>query len=211
MNPRRGAFYLILVLFCGLVGCQSKYIIEERVLPRRNPTTHEFNYPIGKVKEAIEKVRGSKWHDDQKLHERPVLAWKGTENPFATKIFDDPKNENDAFLCGVGLGESVGKSNVYLKDGQQLTYYADFQIHLTSISPDQTRVEIKTFDSHVLAGTEWHPFAVAGIYLVVEPTSVEEYEILLDIGKQLDVLDMPTLIFPDSKSATKKVKEPRRR
>jgi hypothetical protein len=109
------------------------------------------------------------------------------------------------------MGNAVGKSVVYFKDGTPLTYYADFQIHLTPINADHTRVDIITRDSHVRAGTEWHPVAQAGIFVDVAPTSVEEYQILLDIGKQLGVKSMPMLITPDPKAPIRKLKASRRR
>lgn len=196
-------------LILTVPGCEgSKNTIEKRTIPQNNPTTYEFDASIENVKNAIQEVRGSNWEDVQKPYEGAEIAWKTNGNPFAVKIFSNPKNENDAFLFG--MGAAVGKSPVYMKDGEDLTYYADFQIHITAVTPSRTRVEIFTYDSHVQAGTEWHPYAQAGIFLEVEPTSIEEYQILLDIGNRLGATDMPKLIMPDSGSPTQKVKETRR-
>ncbi len=160
-----------------LSGCGSdKVTIQERPLPQRNPTNYEFNAPIPEVKSAINDARGEKSLDSQNPHEGGQLTWKSDHNPFAKGVFSKSENENDAYLHG--MGSSVGKSKVYLKDGKELPFYADFQIHLIPIGTSKTRVEIITHDSYVEAGTEWHPFARAGIFAVVESTSIEEYQIL---------------------------------
>ena len=202
------------VILVGLIltftGCGGyKNTIEKRTMTQRNPTVYEFEGSLEEVKNAIREARGISWQNSQKPHEGGELIWKNSSNPFAGKIFENPKNENDAILCG--MGAAVGKSAMYMKDGEGLLYYADFQIHLAAITALRTKIEISTFDSHVLAGTEWHPFAQAGIYLEVKPTSIEEYQILLDIGKQLGATNMPKLILPDSGAPLEKVTEKRRR
>ena len=142
-------FGLVLIF----TGCRNDgNVIEERVMLQNPPTLYEFDATLEEVQRAINNARGSKWQDKQKLHEKTDLVWINDENPFAKKIFEDVKNKNDAFLCGVGLGESVGKSKVYSKNGEELAYYADFQIHLTTIKPSRVRVEINTFDNFPLLG-----------------------------------------------------------
>jgi hypothetical protein len=200
------------LLFFGvclvLTGCGAgKITIQERPLPRRNPTAYEFDAPIDAVKTAINGARGENWRDAQKIHEGGFLAWRNDNSPFTKDVFTKPGNESDAYLYG--LGAAVGKSQVYLKDGEELRCYADFHIHLTSITGSRTRVEILTYDARVHAGTEWHPFARAGIWVGVDPTSIEEYQILLDLGKQLGVQDMPKLITPDPDSRPRKIKRAR--
>ena len=200
---------MIGLFLCTFICGAEDDRIEEKTLSTNNPTTYEFNASLDNVKAAIKKARGDDWRDAQDAHNGAELIWQSDKNPLARKIFDDPKNLNDAYLCG--MGDAVGKSSVYFKNKLPLTYYADFQIHLTSTSALKTRVEIFTFDSHVLAGTELLPFARAGIFLVVEPTTIEEYQILLDIGKQISQSNMPKLMLPDSGIAGKEVTKPRRR
>jgi len=101
---------------------------------------------------------------------------------------------------------------LYVKDGEAKTYYADFKIVLTPTNdPPRTRVAIVAQNCRVIAGTEWHPFARAGVFVDVDPTSIEEYQILLDIGRELGVQDMPKLITPDAQSQTRKIRRPRSR
>ncbi len=201
-----------LVVSLALTGCGSdKTTIQEAPLPQRNPTTYEFNAPMDAVKNAINEARGEKWQDAQGPNQGGQLAWKGDGNPFAKGTFANAQNASDAYLCGVGLGYAVGTSRVYSKDGKGLTYYADFQIHLVPVNASKTRVDILTHDSFIEAGTEWHPFARAGIFVNVPATTIEEYQILLDVGKQLGDRNMPKLITPDPGSQTRKLRATRRR
>lgn len=206
---KSGKLVLALGLVVIVVGCEGgKNTIEERSMPQKNPTTYEFDASLDAVKAAITAARGEGWNDAQ-LHGGGELAWKKDGNPFASKVFEDPRNENDAYLGIACYAYAVGNSQMYLKDGNELSYYADFQIHLTQNGASRTRVEIIAKNSRVLAGTESHPFARAGIFLDVDPTSIEDYQILLDIGKQLGDRDMPKLILPDLNSPTHTVKKPR--
>jgi hypothetical protein len=191
-------------------GCrQNKYVIDEKVLQSNNPTSFVFNATIPEVQNAVRCVRGIDWLAAQKLHEGGQLLWKSDSNPFAEIIYTNKANDNDAYISY--MGNSVGESTIYFKDGSPLTYYADFQIHIVSNSPTKTVVSIKTFDSHILAGIEWHPVGQAGIFLTVEPTSIEEYQILLDIGKQLECKEMPNLTLPSGGANVIKKKHDRRR
>jgi hypothetical protein len=118
-------------------------------------------------------------------------------------------NAGDAYLYGLGNG--VGNSPVYFKGGKSLPYYADFRVNFVSVNPTKTRVQVATFNSHVMAGTEWHPMAKAGIFVNVEPTSIEEYQILFDIGKNLSISNMPPLKIPGQNSPTRRIKVSRMR
>jgi hypothetical protein len=198
-----------LVVSLVLTGCRAGEIaIQERQLPKRNPTAYEFDVPLDAVIRALDEARGIKWHGTQNSNEGGYLAWNGG-NLFTRTERSQEGNEAVAYLNG--MGNAVGKSHVYLKDGRELAFFADFQIRLTSISNSKTRVDIVTHDSFVEAGTELHPFARAGIFVDVPPTTIEEYQILLDVGKQLGAQDMPKLITPDPGSPTKKLRATRRR
>ena len=209
-TPHNILMLLFAVLFSS-AGCGSKTVaIEERILPNRNPTVYEFDAVISVIKHAIKAARGEKWRDAQPPHQGTQIAWKGDGNLFAKHAYEDSGISDVAFLYG--MGDCVGKSQVYIKGGNGLTYYADFKVVLTPANnPSRTRVEIIAQRCRVETGTEWHSFARAGIFIDVDPTSIEEYQILLDIGKQLGIHEMPKLITPDPKSPTRKIKRPRSR
>ncbi|MEQ1935927.1 MAG: hypothetical protein ABL962_18890 [Fimbriimonadaceae bacterium] len=193
-----------------VTGCGGSGVsIEERTLSVRNQTNYEFNASIDAVITAVINARGEQWNLAQPAFQGAQLAWRGDGSPFAKKAFIGSSTNVAAFLYG--MGNSVGTSKVYLKDSNELRYYADFNIQLTPVDTSRTRVDIITQKSQVLAGTEWHPYARAGIFVTVEPTSIEEYQILLDIGKQLGIQDMPQMILPDTNAPTLKRKKSRSR
>jgi hypothetical protein len=198
-----------IVLLCLFVmGCNpNRNVIEVTSLPVKNPTVYDFNASLEQVKKAISEARGTNWQFDAGLqHVDQVLSWKEDDNPFAKKIYAKSENGNDAFIWG--MANTIGKSQVYSKDGKELEYYADFHLHLVALNPTKIRVEVFTYNNYVKAGTEWHPQAQAGIHLVVPPSSIEEYQILLDVGKELGEKDMPKLIVPAPGAAKQSLKMP---
>jgi hypothetical protein len=55
-----------------------------------------------------------------------------------------------------------------------------------------------------------HGHNISLITANVEPTTVEEYQILLRIAEQLGVKDMPPLITPGTNAPIKQVTKPRK-
>jgi len=205
---KMGLMLAIISLCVFALGCNSnRNVIDVTSLPVKNPTAYDFNASLEQVKQAISEARGTNWQfGSGMLHVDQVLSWKEDNNPFAAKIFAKPENGNDAFLWG--MANTIGKSQVYSKDGKGLEYYADFHLHLIALNPIKTRVEVFTYNNYVMAGTEWHPQAQAGIHLVVPPSSIEEYQILLDVGRELGEKGMPKLVIPGSNASKQSVKMP---
>jgi hypothetical protein len=128
---------------------------------------------------------------DFKLH----LAWKDDSNPFAKEVFSQPSTNDDAYLYT--FHEPIGFSKVYFRGGEPLQYISNFHLRLTPLGAKKTRVRVEARDCEVIAGLS--PIGVHGpanIYVSVYPTTIEEYEILLRIGKELAVNDMPLLRLP---------------
>lgn len=93
-----------------------------------------------------------------------------------------------------------------------MVYFADFHIHLAAVGPSRTSVTVFTYDSSVVAGLEWRPaHGQAYIFVEVPPSSIEECEIPLRIGRQLDATDMPALKVPGPDAPVKKLTPPRQR
>ena len=180
-----------------------------RELPKQNPTSYDFEVSVGGLKQAVEAARGQAWRDSQPPNQREHLAWLEDHSAFAGHIFTNAANRNDAYLFG--MGNAVGLSPVYIKSGKDLPYYADFHIHLEEKGTNQTSVQIFTYNSEVMVGTESLPFATAGVFVDVPPSSIEEYRLLLDIGRELGVTNMPGLILPDPSKAPRGVRVSRYR
>lgn len=214
----------------------SRVILQEKLLLHPNPTNYEFDVGVGDVRESLKRAyddewrlaeakknRGRVWKGDGDADAKRLLTmllqlgpgslfFRGDADALAKGILTRPGNENDAyFYC---TDSPVGESQVYFKDGQPLIYFADFHIHLTAVGPQKTRVEIFTYDSSVNTGVyaPWSPAQGRSfIYVKVDPTTVEQYQILLRIGEQLGTKGMPLLVTPGPDSPVKELTLPRER
>lgn len=144
---------------------------------------------MAEVHEAIQ----SAFSRDHTLH----VAWPRENNPFAKEAFAQPGTESDAYLYT--FHEPIGRSKVYYRNNLPLEYIANFHLRIASKGQHETRVEVQTFGSEVIAGVSPLGFhGPANIYVRVEPTTIEEYEILLKIGAALNTPNMPPLIVPSN-------------
>jgi hypothetical protein len=167
-------------------------------LSNKNPTIYTFNSNTIEVRKVI-KLNFS------------ILEFKGMSlaffednNPFSKDIFKNPVNKNDAYLYSFDLFNS----SIYYKDSKPLLYSASFHIHLDSIDNNHTTVTINTIHPKVLVGKKFGLRDNLRIrtadFRDVEPSTVEEYEILLKIGTAIDEKDMPKLIMPEKQTISKK-------
>jgi hypothetical protein len=243
LNPKNHELLAVLVatvftfVGCGLLqGRQVQHItLQQRLLPLPNPTSYEFEASVGDVKSALHRAYNEHWRLEQckknearfwagdgdakakrlltmELQLPPgFLFWKGDADALSKQLLTKPGNENDAYFYGTD--SPVGESQVYVRNSKPLIYYADFHIHLTSLAPDKTRVEILTYDSVVVVGVEksWSPHGTSFIAVKVDPTTVEEYQILLRIGEQLGAKRMLPISVPTPQSPVKELTLPRKR
>ena len=169
-----------------LTGCDTGKVaqVERGKLTSENPTSYVFDVPIDSVCRAID----SGIFFDSNLQ----VIWKADSSPFAeppfTSLdFNSIAGDHDAFLWSEH--EVIGKSPVYRdEDGRALDFLANFFIQITPVDDGRTRVEVFAVDTQVIAGTTsglLDPHGTANIYRDVTPTTIEEYEILLAIGRLL--------------------------
>jgi len=184
-----------------IMGCYTK-----KKLDNPNPTSYVFNDNVEQVKEAIKNELGD--------YQIECLALYMNEDLDSyTDIYSNPKNKNDAvlrtFLCNV-------ESKIYYWwIGTPLYYRVDFHIHIDSLSENRTKVEIKTLNPEICIGGI--PLGNSGHgsswMKSVPPSTIEEYEILLIIGKHLGENGMPPCNYPQKyiKYHTKKQKKEQKR
>ena len=94
------------------------------------------------------------------------------------------------------------KSKIYLKEnGDSLDYLAGFYLHLESINESHAKISITTIDPRVIIGRELLPSPPNMVRrdntMLVEPSTIEEYEILLEIGKLVGEKNMPPINLPE--------------
>jgi len=184
------------VLAALLAGCGNPEV-ESKPLPSRNPTAYTFDAVPGEIHKAIRQLYDQQFRERSRYLFTPVFP--GDENLIdeIAAIFSQPGNESDAYLSY--MHDPVGISRVYSVGGKPAPYLADFHLHITPQEPAKTRVEIRTLRPEVLAGKTLLPrnhLTRANIYLPVEPTTIEEYSILLRIGAIVGQPDMPPLSLP---------------
>lgn len=172
-----------------MLSCSSTYV--HLPMTRQNPTSYKFNANIRDIKKVIN------LNFNRLEYKVMSLAFFEDDNPFSENIFTNPVNKYDAYL----YSHNLINSSVYYKDSKPLLYSVSFHIHLDSVSNNQTIVTINTINPEVIVGTKFGFSDNLRIrtadFRKVEPSTVEEYEILLKIGTALTEKDMPPLIKPE--------------
>jgi hypothetical protein len=180
---------IILVLITIFFGCSREP--EEVGTRQTNPTSFIFPYGRSELTSAIEECFGNFKYKGFSLCSKNGLAPVDT-----TTLFDQEGNLNDFYLHP-SPGLPVGKSRQYLIDRDSIDYFASFHLHLTDVSGDRTRIDIFTIRPRVLVGESLLPkpphFTRTLEYVDVPPTTIEEFEILLRLGRCLGVQGMPEL------------------
>jgi hypothetical protein len=126
-----------------------------------------------------------------------TLENKNIISPEIRELLLKKDNQQDLYLRGI----SPLKSKVYRRNNKFLDYFVSFYLHLEKIDENHTRVMISTIKPEIVIGLELFPSPpnLTRSYkkISVEPSTIEEYEILLKIGKTIGQKDMPSLIMPD--------------
>ncbi len=193
-----------IVLVSGLFTPPEKvHPIETKPLSQKNPTVYEFAHPVSDVREKLLTAFA-----DYDLMQEFYSSFNPKKSSFrffvgsrektllSKDIFENPENTNDLYLHS--HGEVIGPSAVYFGGGKPLRYRAKFQLHLTALDDKRTKISIITHDPAVINGSVccgMHGYKSNDV--AVEPTTIEEYKILLFIGRILGVSDMPPLRMPE--------------
>lgn len=172
---------VILVLSIVIGGCYSK-----KKLDTPNLTSYIFNANIEQVKSAI--ING---FNDYQMG--LSLYLKGDLDFYNNSIYNVPQNKNDAMLITLPNIDS----KIYFRLGKSLPYSVEFHLHLDSISKSRTKVEVFTLNPEICMWgfvLNWgHGYSHMK---KVPPSTIEEYEILLTIGKYLGETNMPPCNYP---------------
>jgi hypothetical protein len=178
------------------------YPLEIKPFSRRNPTFYEFDLPISQLRRKLLAA-----FNDMDLSEslavsinylsEGLIIIESIENAsFATEIFTKPENKND-FLIHFD-GTRVATSPIYFGGGQPLEYYAEFQLHLTELGNNRTKVSVITHKPRIINGSKCcSQIGHISNSVAVEPTTIEEYHILRFVGGILGAKNMPPLMFPE--------------
>lgn len=177
------AVFLLLAFSCTLP--------ERLQLARENPTSYIFVASRDAVKQTII----SKFdHGELNLS---LFYWNSRFSKIRPEYFKDSVNKEDFYLDST----IPNKSHQYRKRGKGLDYVVAFQLKFISIDSTRTEVKVITLNPHVAVGKKLLPalpHLVRGdAYRKVKPSTIEEYEILLRIGRALQQEKMPPIVYPD--------------
>jgi len=184
----------MLVCFeASLVSCQDRIIKIE--LTKKNPIEFVFNTQKDSLYKIISK----------QLIITNMMLWDAAHGYMVLNKISDlfllSKNKSDFCLMPTFY---ICKSKIYQKDnGDSLEYEAWFYLHLEEVVKGKTKVSITTIEPKVVVGRELLPtpphFVRKDKTLLVEPSTIEEYEILLKIGRLVGEQGMPPLQLPVKK------------
>ncbi len=193
---------LLLVILLTVLACDRDiHLIETKPFSQKNPTDYEFAVPVSEVKKKLLAA-----FEDFDLKDKLcaslneikscLFSVESKEDPTVSReIFANSENNNDLYLYPYDL---IGPSPIYFGGGKPLEYRAEFQLHLTDAGNDRTKVTIITHNSTVINGAKCcGPHGDVSNYVVVEPTTIEEYKILLFIGSVLGAKGMSPLRMPE--------------
>ncbi|MDD4208870.1 MAG: hypothetical protein PHI52_00850 [Bacteroidales bacterium] len=173
------ALSVLLALSLAIRGCYSK-----KKLDTPNLTSYIFNANIEQVKKSIIDGLGD--------HQMKCMVLYSKED-YENDIFNTDIRYDALLISHCNI-----ESKIYFRSGKPLPYWVEFHIHLDSISESKTKVEVFTLSSEICTGGI--PFGDTGHgysrMKKVPPSTIEEYEILLTIGKYLGEKNMPPCNYP---------------
>ncbi len=196
MKKLRSVFYTLLGLLLLLLSLMAvgdvHYKIEPLSMPEKNPTSYIFAGDSAKVTAAIRAAdaKGAFGRVSLELAIDSKVLW-------GRDILTRPANNRDAYLHH----RDLDTSRVYTRDGGKgVVYYIAHHLHLTPVDGGRTRVEVIAIRPEILTGYPWNFFGVTHPSPYTEhvpPSTIEEYEILLAIGREFGMeKDMPPLKLP---------------
>ena len=188
---------LVCVAFIAALASCGDPQVESKPLPSPNRTAYTFDASVDEVHDAVRRMYEQQFTERSGYSFSPVFAGEDTGLEDIAAILAEPANRNDVYLSY--MHNPMGMSAVYAVGGKPVPYLADFHLHITADGPGKTRVEARAVRPEVIAGKTLlprHHMTRANIYLPVEPTTVEEYGFLLEIGRNVRQTGMPPLIVP---------------
>lgn len=175
-----------------LLGCDSKIEYVELKMSQKNPMSYAFDKPLVEVRAAIKSIRFP--GRSVESSEDSIIIWG--------KIVTRPENKNDFFIFNMLPNDT---SIVFRSKERPIPYFYSLHLHITSIDSQTTLVEVRTVDPSISIGVRFPhnilPSSVPGAALTkpVQPSTIEEYKVLLKIGEVLGVREkMPPLRLPEA-------------
>ena len=183
--------YKVIIPIILLTGCTFGLIPPQVIEKHRKeyPAACVVQYPIEEVSRKFDLyIQTYKWFKPEMIfknnpREKLMVAERADKNLFARDhlIFENPNNKYDVFIHNFH-NFPICDSSVYKLKNKNARYLAEFQIHLQSIGPKETKISVLSFYNKIPGGYKWE-WGHAGFLPYpqlqdVQPTGVEENELL---------------------------------
>jgi hypothetical protein len=193
---------LVFLLLVFAQGCVVHLPYKARRLDHPNPMSYTFNASIAKVRGALEaQLAPTIVHGRMVSTKHGKLFCYAKDAPsYFWKDHPDIKVDSSDGIVEAAAGGSP--SYIYYGEEGPLLYTVVHIIHLTEMSIDSVRVEIRAFQPEISTGVDVSYYVLGGHpgmgrATSVPPSTIEEYQLLLYIGEGLGVRDrMPKLVLP---------------
>ena len=190
-----------IIITTALLSCDNLKRLETRELVETNPTEQIFNVPVDKLRQTIlesfneHKGISSPFYQtsifyftvDMGNGEHKMTVSFNAETSgnalFGKEHFEKPNTENDIYIHSFG---QFWYSPIYFAGGEPLEFRTPFILTLEEIDKERTLLKVRPEDPKVLKGVAG--LTAHGFYskeIEVEPTTVEEYSLILFIAEQL--------------------------
>ena len=165
-----------------------KWLLRER-LEVPNPTEYVFNFSKEEVKQAVIERMGKYQYRDMTIYGFGYDVFRKDESHFRGNV--------DYFV----FREQYAFSFCYRKRNGGRLSCLEMRLYLDSLAPQQTRARMEVTKLEVFTGyglaVGIHGIGIGPILKDMPATTVEEYQVLYKIGKQLGVADkMPRINYP---------------
>ncbi len=207
---------LLLALTLTTQSCKTTDPIETKPFPIKNIPEHSFNLNIDKLKDTIsslfsfENQHNNKYLSDifffypsaekEKENYKMFMDFQIETNKtalFGSTYFAKPNTANDIYIHNFG---ACWLSKLYYSKGKPLEYRTAYIIKLTTINKDSTKVFIEAEAPKVINGISGYgPHGAVARETTVEPTTIEEYSILLFLADKLGDKTLLPLKLPADK------------
>lgn len=192
------------VLVIMSAGCSTGVSpVRQLRLVTPNPTSYDFDVPLPEVHACAMHVFDGFGVPDAVFGPRPARRGLPYADSFSVEdkanavfgsdIFKDPANANDVYVFN--RLQPLVASPVYRGRTGGLPFSAAFQIHIVARSANRTRVTVIAHDAKITTGQRFGLGSCGPARILqterVEPTSIEEYEMLRYLAHALGVTRMP--------------------
>ena len=113
---------------------------------------------------------------------------------FSSEYFLQPNTSNDIYLSAM---MAPWLSEYYYSDSQPIEYTADFVFKLTKIDENSTVVKVVAINPEIISGMGLGIHGSMNIYSKAQPTTIEEYSLLLFIADKLGDATLLPLKLPN--------------